>query len=648
MNIIEAIKGSADSLVVVDDALAPPDFALISAEALTAQFRALDANAADCKILAAQMGLEEDATPAQLMDAISRDASGLWVRYLEGTAKVPLDPLFEEFKLKHAASQLKERLLVEFLERQFGVRPKVFSSLVDAKEALKTCVLAFVDFYIGDIGKEEDAIEAHSQFREELASRFVFEGSPWPKLVFLISSKLPSQHGLNSFRERTGMRSAFFSALDKRDIGDDFLARYVDRIVGRYGEAAQLDGYLQTVEKSIHRAAESLSAEVARLELHDLTTLKSLRLDAESESLQGYLTWLLSEALAVKLRSDSELQSSLLPGEARYTPLDGKLLPGSVLFELFSEIAVAPIPNADLAAHVTMGDVFEITSGPGKGEVILVVAPACDLMRCTTLYEVLCVRGTIDSQAAELSSLIAKKYAFGKGYIVIQSVEQGRPVYRRVRWDHKRLTTIRHADLAGTSFKRIARMSEVFVQEVKELALSQVSRIGTPIDPSFSVAVQLAVRLRIPTGKDTPEINFFADLSDREFVQAVLAMGRSAPAGVDASAEPGDLQKTIVFSYQFQEWIVGELNTLLAANAPSNEKLARIIGFFSDPNFSKIELKPSGATNELGGLISFSLKDAPPDSDQAKAGIEVIAFPMQTPPVPVPVPDAGAQPGHLH
>jgi hypothetical protein len=174
-------------------------------------------------------------------------------------------------------------------------------------------------------------------------------------------------------------------------------------------------------------------------------------------------------------------------------------------------------------------------------------------------------------------------------------------------------------------------MSEIFVQEVKELALSQVARIGTPIDPSFSVAVQLAVRLRIATGKDTPEISFFADLSDREFVQAVLAMGRSAPTGVNGSTEPGDLQKTIVFSYQFQEWIVGELNNLSLANGANNEKLTKIIAFFSDSHFSKIELKPSGVTSELGGLISFSLKDVPPDGDQTKTGIEVIAFPMQIP-----------------
>ena len=634
MNIVEAIKASADSLVVVDDALAPPDFSLISAEALTAQFRVLDENAAHCRILAGQLGLNEDASAAELTDAITRDASSLWVQYLEGTAKVPLDPLFEEFKLKHAASQLKERRLVDFLERQFGVRPKVFSSLADARDALRTCVLAFVDFYIGDISKEEDAIAAYAEFQEDLAARFVFNGSPWPKLVFLVSSRLPSQHGLNSFRERTGMRSAFFSSLDKRDIGDDFLGRYLDRIVGRYGEAAQLDGYLQKIEQSIRRSAESLSAEVSRLELHDLTTLKSLRLDAESESLQSYLTWLLSEALAVKLRSDNELQRSLLPGEARYAPLDGKLLPGSVLFELFSEIAVAPIPNADLAAHVTMGDVFEITSEAEKGEVILVIAPACDLMRCSTLYEVLCVRGIIDSQGAELSTLIARKYAFGKGHTVLQNEENGKPVYRCVKWDYKRLTTIRHADLTSVNYRRIARMSEIFVQEVKELALSQVARIGTPVDPSFSVAVQLAVRLRIATGKDLPEISFFADLSDRDFVQAVLAMGRNAPTGTDGSSEPGDLQKTIVFSHQFQEWIVGELNNLLAANGSDNEKLSRIIGFFSDPNFSKVELKPSGATSALGGLISFSLKDAPPDSEDAKAGIEIIAFPMQAPPVP--------------
>lgn len=326
-----------------------------------------------------------------------------------------------------------------------------------------------------------------------------------------------------------------------------------------------------------------------------------------------------------------ELQSSLLPQEAQHTPLDGKLLPGSVLFELFSEIAVAPIPNADLAAHVTMGDVFELTDETKQSDVILVVAPACDLMRCTTDYEVLCVRGKIDSQGSDLPTLIAKKYAFGKGHIVIRSLVESNPLYRSVVWNHKRLTTIRYSELASAGYNRIARMSEVFVHEVKELALSQVARIGTPIDPSFSVAVQLAVRLRISVGKDRPEINFFADLSDRDFVQAVLAMGRSAPLETAEPEEPGDLQKTIVFSYQFKEWIVGELSALEPANGEKNEKLKRIIAFFSNPQFSKIELKPSGATSELDGLISFSLKNAPPDAGQSKAGLEIIAFPMQIP-----------------
>ena len=446
-----------------------------------------------------------------------------------------------------------------------------------------------------------------------------------------MSSKLPSQSGLNSFREQTGMRSAFFSALSKRDFSNDFLTRSVDRVVGRYGEAAQLDCYLRTIEGGIQRAADSLASDVARLELHDLTTLKSLRLDAESESLQGYLTWLLSEALAVKLRSDRELQSSLLPQEARHISLDGKLLPGSVLFELFSEIAVAPIPNADLAAQVTMGDVFELKDETKRSDVILVLAPACDLIRCTSDYEVLCVRGKIDSQGSELSSLIAKKYAFGKGHIVIRSLVADKPLYRCVVWDHKRLTTIRHKDLASVGYERIARMSEIFVNEVKELALSQVARIGTPIDPSFSVAVQFVVRLRIPVGKGVPDINFFADLSDKDFVQAVLAMGRSAPLETAEAAEPGDLQKTIVFSYQFKEWIVGELSALEPENEEKNEKLKRIIAFFSDPQFSKIELKPNGTTSELGGLISFSLKNAPPDAVESKTGMEIIAFPMQIP-----------------
>ncbi|QIB88076.1 hypothetical protein G3I75_21450 [Pseudomonas aeruginosa] len=97
----------------------------------------------------------------------------------------------------------------------------------------------------------------------------------------------------------------------------------------------------------------------------------------------------------------------------------------------------------------------------------------------------------------------------------------------------------------------------MFAQEIKELALSQVSRVGTPIDPSFSVALHAFVRLKLNLSRDNI-VEFQADLADEDFVSAVLAMGREASEDPESS-ESSSLEKTVLFSAQFQEWMLDRL-----------------------------------------------------------------------------------------
>ncbi|MCX4164593.1 MULTISPECIES: hypothetical protein [Paraburkholderia] len=631
MNLVEAIKIKSGSVVVVDDDLVPPNFSRLDAEAYTRFYQLIDG---DSKARALTRDLlrisgDDDGDVVELMTAVETRVDELWSIFRRGEHEYLLKPLLGDFAAAYDTSRHRVDTLVEFLRGYFEVEPLTFSSIADAGPALRACALAFVDFYLGGVTTAEQAMQLHAAAKNELSSEFELEQKSWPKVIMLMSSRLPRQEELTLFRNGTGIKSAFFSTLDKKDIADLFLRKTLDRCLAQYDPATQLNGYLQSIRAAIRESANSLDEEVSRLELHDLTTLKSLRLDAESESVQGYLTWFLSEALASKLRSNSNLQRQLLPSENQYPQLDGKLLPGSVLFELFSDIAVAPLSPAGGDTAFSFGDVIEDISGSSEGErsLLLVISPACDLIRCLASHEVLCVRGLIHDTSRSLHELLGKAYAFGKGKLVLKHVQAGMVVYSRITWEIKRLCTIKNSALKDDSnFKRIARLSEVFAQEIKDLALSQVSRVGTPVDPSFSIALQAFVRIKINVAKGI-EISFQADLVGQDYVPAVLAMGRIPSTDGEREADP--LEKTVIFSYQFQDWILDELGKLMSEHAPPPPNLSKLCTYFGRNENLMVTLSEAGEGSAENGVIKFKYFEHPTSVDNVKNGLEVALFPYQ-------------------
>lgn len=623
MQLIDAIRKDKGSIVIVDDDFSPPNFDQIGADALTAQFKLISSDAGAKQSLVTLMGQSEDVKPDDLAKLAQRRAGEFWNDYLASPEKYPfLDPLLSDFRSSYLASRARITSLVAFLKNYFGTEPLTFASMEEARTHIETCMLAFVDFFI-NVDSEDDAINLHSQFRKELSAPFRCESIDWPKLVFLVSSKLPQQDGLHKFRSATGIKSAFFLAFDKGQITDVFLTRLVERCISRYAPSTQLNSYLISIESAINDAAQSLLADVSRLELHDLTALKTLRLDAESESLQSYLTWLLAEALGVKLRGAPSFRNPLLPSEASFPPLDGQLLPRSVLFELFSEIAVGP-STSNQNARLVFGDVLSDVATDEHGKaLLLVIAPACDLIRCSDDYEVLCVHGKLEAEGASLAELLNKNYKFGKGHLVLRTAsENGACHYSIVRWDDKRICTIPYASLSKAKvFPRIARLSEIFAQEAKEMALAKLSRIGTPVDPSFSVALHCLVRLRLSMGKGEDPLEMIEDLSDRDFVCAISAMGRE-----DDLQEP---TKTIIFSHQFQDWLVSEfLNEAIQKAGQYGTKLQTATEFFSDVKNLKVHFSKN-IVRPCGDFVSVSCTDEPPTDEYAGQGLQIILFPYQ-------------------
>lgn len=605
MQLEHVIRSIPSPVVVVDDSLLPPNFKLLSSAALTALYSVVDEDSGKLKSLVDILGLDGSVEAAEAVEVAEARAEELWHLYVEKKFPELLDPLFSELAAMYGSKRHRVDCLIGILTELYGVVPATFSSLEDASGTLATCAVAFIDYYVkADIDNDEAATALHVEYKEVLCSKYSFEGREWPKVVFLISHDLPSPDGLARFRKLTGMRSAFFVPVDKTNIELRYVQRLMHNCIESYPMSVKLSCYLDTVHDAINSASRAISREIGRLELHDLVALKSLRLDAESESVQSYLTWLVSEALAAKVRSAPELKTSLIPSQSEYIPIDGKLLPQSVLFELYSEIAAAPISTVE-SEQLIMGDVFEVLEGDlnrASRELVLVVAPACDLMRCAVEYDVMCVRGSLLDTSAELSELLGKSYSFGKGQLVLKHSVEQRTVYSKIAWDKKKLCTIKRKDFNDQKrFQRLARLSDVFAGEVKELALSHLARVGTPIDPSFSIALKALVRCKVKLSREI-SFDMHHDLGDKDFISAILSMGREASAD-DESSDSAPLQETILFSAQFQSWVLDTLQNAHAQLPEGGEftKVDKILNYFGDPK----NLRVVSGESILSGAIKI-------------------------------------------
>jgi hypothetical protein len=605
VNFLDALKSRAGTVVLIDNDFAWPKVEDPDGNDRTAFYRSLQRDAAARERVAAVLELDQIATLETVMGAVDARIGELWEQYVSKPGDFPdLAVLFLATKANFDAQRKKLEILTAFCETSLGVKPIIHHDLTDAKEALGSCMIAFVDFYLkAGVNNFEGAMEEHAQYKDIYRKGFEHDNASWPKVVFLISSKLPPPDQLQAFRDTTGIRSAFFTGIRKGDLSLETLQSLMDPWGTKYDPTAQLDRYLSALSNSVGRAASTLAQEINRLELHDLRMLNVLRLSAEGESLQSYLTWLLSEALASKLRASKPLQTALLPEPRDMPQLDGQLLTQSVLFELFADIAVSL--SSGEAPGPEFGDIYAIASekkGGGR-DLLLAISPACDLARCAKEDQVLCVKGSVANADASLAPLLSKKALYGKGNHVIRFKEDNTATYAHVIWTLKKgLITQPVADLMDSKrFKKVGRLSEIFAQEVKDLALSDASRVGTPIEPTFAIASNVIVRAQFGVQGEDP-LKLQCDLNDETFISAVLTKGRT-------NVEDSNLAEIIVFTLQFSNWLLKTFLPQLIGDRDVPPKVKAVSEKLASRTEWHVALGPNRSFSECDGALCFKVLD---------------------------------------
>jgi len=559
MDLLSVVRAGEATVIVVDNLFADPDLSGISAESRNAFLDILEEDAEAKRSLQAALAVETE-DPRELLELALESAGTLWGQYSKDrSSNLYLFPLFSSIDADYA-QVLRLNELVEHLTTFFGRPPKTYSSLDDARDALSHCAIAFVDLFIDDVMQLPEMLALHAQHRDSYQHGFDHQQASWPKLVILISTRIPGEVHLQSFREGAGVRSAFFKALPKPEISYARIEGLLCPWAEKYANAAQLHVYLGQLTAAVSESAERVIKDLNQIEVHDLAVLDAARLLVEGSSLHSYVGWLTSELIASRTRLATAQRAAQAPDRAYDGALDTVLLKESVLFDLFADVASSP-PESD--GHPQFGEILVPSDALEGNEVPVYVAmsPACDLARCPADFEVLLLRGTMKPLGRSAAELLQAGTVFGKGKHFLKYTVGGEERRGVIKWETKTGLITRPAGTLAKvlDYVRLGRMTELFAYELKDIAISQVSRVGLPVAPSVQRAGKVIVRGNFALGREEEPLNFSVEAPGEPSICALLTAGRLAKDDSESGV--------LMFTDEFRSWFSAYIPPQLARGA---------------------------------------------------------------------------------
>jgi hypothetical protein len=600
--------------LVLDDAFAPPGAGAVSGDDKNGwiDFVADDAQAQSVLLTAFEVLGAAD-IDALLEELISDQAhiATLWNHHESNTlVEANLTLLFKTYSLNRTG-KLEKPLAVCQVLQQFVAKDRLRTvwKIEDIVGATDHVDVAFIDFFLDDNEQETAALQRIRNYKDHLVK---------VKLLFFMSSRA-SIELQQSVRSILGVRTAFFEVMAKSDVNEDFILARVRERQSTYLGNKSLEGIVHNLADAARMAAGEFLKQCDDLEVHDLRLLNLARLAAEGESISAYLTWLVSESIASKIRricSEKPLGALIDSGKIS---VSGQAKQSKVLFELFSDVVFGPGQSS--GSHLQFGEVLVLKTQrhrvskalemrrkasiqarskvggrhrlrPNQRDVadselsvaphwhaperyLLVLTPACDLVRCSPSKSVLCVLGVaedLDNIKDQVSDKLYGKHKQGLRHL-LNAKGPGSPVL--ITWQKDQALTLPLRELTSGSYRRIAQMNELYAHEVKEEALRQLGRVGTQIDPPPPFALHAKLRWKTASNSQVLQV---AQTEQDSFYSAVLSY-----------AEQGDDKyPVVILSDEFRQWAISKIVASL------NGQVA----------FAKLQ----NCINTLGNAALFTLK----------------------------------------
>ena len=600
--------------LILDDAFAPPGAGAVAVEDKNEWVDFVADNAQAQTVLLRQFSaIEAEDIDALLEELISDQAhiATLWSHHESNTlADANLALLFKTYIL-HRTGKLEKPLAVSEALREFVTEDQLQTvwKIEDIVGATEQVDIAFIDFFLDDNEQETAALQRIRNYREHLAK---------VKLLFFMSSRA-SIALQQSVRQILNKRTAFFDVMTKTEVNVAFVLSRIRERRSTYLGNKSLDDIVHGLVGATRTAADEFLLQCDDLEVHDLRLLNLARLATEGESISAYLTWLASESIASKIRRICAGKQLKDPIDNGGVSISGQASQSKVLFELFSEVVFGP--GQAPGSHLQFGEILvpkaqrqrvskalelrRKVSAQTKSKVVgrhrlranqrdsveqethvtqhwhapdrylLILTPACDLVRCVPSKNVLCVVGVgtnVDNIKDQVSDKLYGKYKSGLRHL-LNAKGPGAPVL--ITWQKDQTFMLPVRELISGSYRRVAQMNELYAHEVKEEVLRHLGRIGTQIDPPPPFA--LHAQLRWKASNNSPNLTT-AHTDKDSFNSAVLSYAE----------QDDDKFPVVILTEEFRQWAK---NTILASL-----------------NGQQPHTKLQNCLNQLGNASIFTLK----------------------------------------
>jgi hypothetical protein len=499
MNLIDLLKTAGfTSALIIDDAF---DDVPISADL------AMDEEA--WSIFIADVGGDVEhvisAFPQyEEMDANDLRESDLFVKamwQLKGTIRDELwSILFGSYERDRALDREFLQKLINRLSA-VGLTVKTAGRMVPTDSA--RCDIIFADLFLGAAQEDFDVEKSIRRLGELMEGR----GNS-PPAVILMSRSPRLQDKKERFRDEAKMVGALFRVYRKQDLLEGTTVETtLERLATHYADAVRVAQFLTAWETGLERAAKDFMKLIRRLDLADYSKVREVLLDVDGQPLGSYMLDVFDRVLQHEIEGQDPTiaaaqELNKINPENYPTPyIAGSsdlqdfmarwLWHNSARLKVSDNTAGMPVSFGDVLVRRSRLESPVVQSADDQPDALIVMTPACDLVREPERRRVLLVGGTLKV----LDNKTWKYKTKGATTPIVQLQNQPR---MSVDWNFDDQRMLSRDELAALTsadgpYSICLRLRESNALELQQRMLADMGRVGlvSKMPFTFPVEVQL-------------------------------------------------------------------------------------------------------------------------------------------------------------
>lgn len=497
MSISEILQTAGfDSALIVDDAF---DDIPIAAD--------LTMDSAAWSVFIADIGADIEHVEAAFPDYHATDANDLrasdsFVRAMYGIREKLRPDLWNTLFESYERDRASDRNFLENLRNRLsdaGLR--VVTAGRTIPEEARECKIVFADLFLGAAQQDFDVDESIRRLRQLVAGR---EVAPPAVVLMSRSPRLPDKK--ERFRDDAKMIGALFRVYRKQDLLEgSTVETVVERLATHHADAVRVAAFLVAWEAGLVGAAADFMKIMRRLDLSDYSKIREVLLDAEGQPLGSYMLDVFDCVLQHQIEGDaptiaaaqalngidpSKYPTPYIAGSSDLQDLVARVLwQHPERLKVTANSAGMPVSFGDVLIRRSRLDEPPATPPIDQPDVLVVLTPACDLVRNPEKRRVLLVGGALKL----IDSKTWRYKTKGASTAILQLPSQPRMF---IEWDFDDERMLNRDELtalitAEGPYTIGLRLRESNAIELQQRLLSDMGRVGLLSKMPFTFPVEV-------------------------------------------------------------------------------------------------------------------------------------------------------------